>query len=391
VTLPIQYSLRSLWVRRTTTFATAAGVALVVFVLASSMMLAQGLRETLLRAGSPNKIIVLDVNGYSEGGSRMRQNALGLVSATPGVRRGANDQPDTVGESVVHVFLSIAGDANAQASIQVRGVTADSFRLRPNVHIVEGRLPKAGTDEAMIGTALLSGKYTGAALDQGFELKKNRRLHIVGVFAAEGSAYESEVWADLETVRSSFAREGYLSSVTAELESPIAFDQVKNALTGNKQLGLSVERETEYYEKVSNGLARGISGLGAVVATIFSFGAALGAMITLYGSVSQRRRELGVLRALGFTRLHILGAVLLEASALALCGGALGIALSLLTPLLNFSTVNWATGQQLAFRFAPSVKVLADAFLAGTAVGLLGGVFPALQAASVDPAKAMRA
>src|SRR5688572_10716237 len=103
------------------------------------MMLAEGLRDTLLRAGSPNKIIVLDVNGYSEGGSRMRQNALGLVGATPGVHRGANNQPDTVGESVVHVFLSIGGDPNAQASIQVRGVTADSFRLRPNVHIVEGR------------------------------------------------------------------------------------------------------------------------------------------------------------------------------------------------------------------------------------------------------------
>jgi putative ABC transport system permease protein len=258
------------------------------------------------------------------------------------------------------------------------------------VRIVAGRLPSAGTDEAMIGTALLSGKYTGVALDQGFELKKNRKLHIVGVFEAAGSAYESEVWADLETVRSSFGREGYLSSVTAELESPAVFDQVHMSLTSNKQLGLSVERETAYYEKVSNGLARGISGLGAVVAVIFSFGAALGAMITLYGSVSQRRRELGVLRALGFARAHILWAVLLEAAALAVFGGGLGIVAAMLTPLLNFSTVNWATGQQLAFHFTPSAQVLVSSFLAGTAVGLLGGLLPALQAARVDPVTAMR-
>lgn len=388
--IPLLYNLRSLWVRRTTTFATAAGIALVVFVLASSLMLAQGLRTTLALAGSPKKLIVLDTNGYAEGDSRLKQAALTHVAAAPGIARAPNGEPLAVGEVVGHVYLQQVNDATTQASIQIRGVTPRSFELRPQVQIVSGRMPAPGTDEAIVGRGLLSGNYAGVQLGQGFELKKNRRVELVGVFEAGGSAFESEVWADIDSVRQSIGSAGYVSSITAELDSAAAFDGAALALSTNKQLGLSVLREPDYYARVSNNLAAGITGLGVVVATIFSLGAALGAVITLYGSVSQRTRELGVLRALGFRRSHILAGVVLEAAALAIVGGLCGLGLSLLTPLLDVSVVNWATGQQIVFRFEPRLPTLLVALGAGTAVGILAGLFPAVQAARIDPVRAMR-
>ncbi len=298
MSLLLTYSIRSLWARRATTLATALGVALVVFVLAASLMLASGIRETLLSAGAADHVLVLQVDGYNEAGSQIRQTSLGLVAAAPGVVRSKNGSALVAGEVVAHVYLGKVNNVEDMASIQVRGVTPDSFEVRPNVRLVAGRLAKPGTNEAIVGKALLSGDYAGVRLGEGFALKKNRELAIVGVFEAARSAYESEVWADLDMVRDAFGMKGRLSSVTAALEDPMAFDAFKQTLEADKRLGLSVERERSYYEKVSNGLSASIGGLGMLISVIFAFGAALGALITMYGQVAQRRTEVGVLRAM---------------------------------------------------------------------------------------------
>jgi putative ABC transport system permease protein len=363
-------------------------------------MLSRGIRDTMLAAGSPLRVIVLDVNARTEGGSRVRQTALGLVQAAvvPATTGAAPEgsaarnpgRAYAVGETVVHVFLSKSKNRDEQASIQVRGVSPGSFQLRPQVELVAGRLAAPGSDEAIVGKSLLTGNYQGLALGQGFDLKKNRPIKIVGVFAAGGSALESEVWADLETVRQCFALEGTYSSITAELPSVEHYEFVHNALSADKRLGLSVLTETAYYERASNNLAAGMAGFGSVVSAIAALAATLGAMITLYASVSQRKREIGVLRALGFSRNDVLVGLLLESTAVAFLGGVLGVMLALLASFGEFSSVNWATEQQIVFHFKVTLDTLALALGAGIGVGLLGGLHPALQAAKVDPAQAVR-
>lgn len=387
--IPLRYGWQSLWSRRATTLATALGIALVVFVLASSAMLVAGLRETLLRSGSANRAIVLQQDGYSEGWSRLRQSAYTWVAAAPGVRKNENREPMLTGEVVGHVYLPTARTATRSASLQVRGVMPNVFEFRPFVKVVEGRRANPGTDEAIVGRNIV-GHFEGATLGGTIALRKNRKLTIVGVFEAGNSSYDSEVWADIDTVRGSFNFQGYLSSVTAELESPRAFDGFKAALEGDKRQGLSVERERDYYLKVSENLSNVMSTLGGLVTGIFAIGALLGALITMHGAVSQRTREIGVLRALGFGPAQVLISFVLEAAALSLLGGALGSGLALLTTLVDFKTINEATGQELSFRFLPSVSLLLTALGAGAVVGVLGGLYPAIQASRVNPVRAMR-
>jgi putative ABC transport system permease protein len=389
MSIPLSYNWRSLWVRRATTLATAAGIALVVFVLASSLMLARGVQKTLLNAGENDRALVLDHDAYSEDGSRLNRTLVGLVAAAPGVKKSQDGVPLVVGETVLQLPFSKVGKVDQVFSVQLRGVTASSFRLRPVVRIVAGRLPKPNTNEAMVGRGVAD-QYVGTNLGGGFDLGKNIRLEIVGVFEAEGTALESEIWSDLDVLRAALGWEGHVSSITAQLSSERAFDAFALTLESDKRQGLSVFRERAYYEKMSRNLADGIQGLGRLVTVIFALAALLGSSITMYAAVGQRRREIGVLRALGFTPAQVLTSFLLESLALALLGSGLGVLLALVTPFLDFTTTNVANGQSVAFRFAPSLEILLGALAAGTLVGVLGGFFPALRAARVSPVRAMR-
>ncbi len=387
--LPIRYSIQSLWSRRRTTAATAFGIALVVFVLAASLMLAFGVRHALLESGSSDTALVLQKDTWGEGGSRIRQSVLGLAAAAPGVKRGANG-PLAAGEIVTYAMLENVRDPLRYGTIQLRGVVPESFALRPAVRVVRGRLATPGADEAIVGTGVAD-RFHGLRLGESIELKRNRKLLVVGVFEADHSAFESEVWADLESVRTSIGFQGFFSSITVRLESPSAFDAFATGLKATQQEGLDTVRETAYYDKISNDMAAIIRGLGGIVTVIFAFGAMLGALITMHGAVSQRRREIAVLRALGFSPSSVLVAFVLESALLALAGAALGVALSLLTPLFDFSTENFGTGTEMTFHFVPTPPILLAALGLGLGVGLLGGVFPAVAAARVKPLPALRA
>lgn len=390
MSIPYSYGLRSVWRRPTNALATSLGIALSVFVLAASLMLASGIRSTLLGAGDPKRAVVLEANGYAEPYSRLPQSALVLVAAAPGVRRSSAGQPLVSGETVVHLPFNKVGATNEIYSVQVRGVTDDSFLVRPEVQLIDGRRPKIGTDEAIIGKAALD-KYEGLSRRGRFELKKNVPFTIVGVFSAQGSAYESEVWADRDALRASLGWQGSISSITAVLDSSSVFDGFANTLKHDKRQGMKPEQETAYYRRISQDMSSAMQGLGAIVAFICSLGALLGATITSYGSIADRSREIGTLRALGFSPRDVLLTFLLEALLLAAAGAGLGVGLALLTSFLEFTTTNVATDQVVTFRFQPDPALLLGALFGGVLVGLCGSLFPALKAARVSPIQAIRA
>lgn len=386
----LKYNLLSLWVRRTTTLATTFGIALVVFVLGASQMLSTGIRQTMSSAGNADQGIVLDKDAWTEAISRMDHAALGLVAAAPGVKRNVASQAMVTEEAVAHLMLRSLVDPARISTLQVRGVSANVFELRPEAHIIAGRAIKPGTDEALVGKAVL-GRYPGLRIGERVDFSFSTKPIVVGVFEAGGSVYESEIWADLETVRRSFSFLTNVSSITAQLDSASALAGFSEPLLADSQTGLSVLSESAYYKKVSQGLPEMIEVLGIVETLIFSIGAVLGALITMHAAVSQRSREIGVLRALGFGRLQILFSFVVESAALGFGGALVGAAVSLLMPLVEFSCMNFATGQEVAFRFAPSWSNLGLAMLAGTAVGAIGGLMPAIRAARVSPLQAMRA
>jgi putative ABC transport system permease protein len=386
----LKYNLLSLWVRRTTTLATAGGIALVVFVLGASRMLSTGIRQTISTAGNADQAIVLEHDARTEVGSRMDHAAGGLVAAAPGVKRNGAGQVMVTEEAVAHLMLESLVDPTRISTLQVRGVSANVFELRPEAHIIAGRAIQPGTDEALVGKAVL-GRYPGLRIGEQVEFSSSTKPTVVGVFEAAGSVYESEIWADFETVRRAFSLLAQVSSITAQLDSARALDEFGAPLTADKQTGLSVASESAYYKQVSQGLPEVIEVLGIVETLIFSIGAVLGAMLTMHASVSQRGREIGVLRALGFGRSTILFSFVVESAALGFGGALIGAAVCLLTPLLDFRCLNFATGQEVAFRFTPSFANLGFAIVAGTAVGAIGGLLPAIRAARVDPVQAMRA
>jgi putative ABC transport system permease protein len=384
----LTYALRSLWARRKTTLATVAGIALLVFVLAASGMLASGMRTTIASAGDATRAIVMQHDQWSELGSLFDQSVLAQVAAAPGIRRDDRGHPLVTGELVASQILGMAA-GDRLSTIFIRGVAGNVLQLRPEVRLAGGRAIVPGTAEALVGKSLVP-LQPELALGHSFELAAGRPVTVVGVFEAGGSVLESEVWVDLDAARSALGQEGKLSSVTAQLEQQEAFDGFALPLTQDKQTGLDVARESAYYTKISGGMASVISALGVVEAVIFSLGAVCATMIVFYGAVAQRRREIGVLRALGFGRAAILAAFLSESVALALAGGGFGVALALLTPWLDFTTVNFATGTEVTFRFHPDPSALLLAVLVAVGIGVLGGTLPALRAARMSPVVAMR-
>jgi putative ABC transport system permease protein len=386
--IPFRYNVRSLAVRKATTVATASGIALVVFVLASSLMLSAGIKKTLGASGKADNAIVLRMGSDAELGSVVEESSVQLILAAPGVKKDERGQPLGVAEIVVVGAMDKIGTTGV-TNVSIRGVPEDVMRFRPEVHIVAGRPPRPGTDEALVGSRI-RGRIKGVDLNESFDIKKGRPVQVVGVFDAGGSSYESEIWVDREILRQAYGREGVESSVRVELESPSKFDAFRAGVENDKRLGLQALRETAFYEKQSEGASIFIGALGTVVSVFFAIGAMIGAMITMYGAVANRQREIGTLRALGFSRTSILTSFLFEAIVLAAIGGAVGAAASMAMGLVRFSMVNFASWSEIVFSFEPTPQVIATALAFACGMGLIGGFFPAIRAARTSPLKAIR-
>jgi putative ABC transport system permease protein len=386
--VPVQYNVRSLLVRKVTTSATALGIALVVFVFAAALMLREGVDHALGASGRADTVVVLRKGSDNELSSAITNEALGLLKGRTGVSLAAGG--GVIGEVVVVIAGERADDSGNISNVLVRGMPAEGFKFRPEATIVDGREAKPGTNEVVVGKAI-AGRFKGIALGGTFELRHNRPLQVVGVFSADGSSFESEVWGDVDVVRRALGREAGVSSARVRLSSPNDFDTYRAEVEGDKRVSVKAMREADYFKKQGESTSGFLSGLGIAFAIMFSVAAMLGAAITMNGAVANRSREIGTLRALGFSRLSILTSFMLEALLLAILGGMFGSLCVLALSLVSFPVMNFATFSEIVIRFHATGDVFVRSLIFSGVMGLIGGLVPAIRASRVSPIEAMRA
>lgn len=384
--IPLSYSLRNLWARRLTTLLTAGGMALVVFVFATVLMLGQGLRETLVDTGRADNVVVIRKGSETEVQSVVERNQAALVESLPQIVRGAGGQPLVSKETVVLITLA-KRSGGKPANVIIRGVGEAGMVLRPQLQIVEGRMFRPGSEEIVVGSGI-SGRFRGVGLGEAVRFG-GREWRVVGIFDAGRSGFDSEIWGDVEQLLQTFRRQAF-SSLLFRLADPARFEDVRRHLDGDPRLLLEAKPERTFYADQSALLANFIRILGLTLSVIFSVGAIIGATITMYAAVASRTAEIGTLRALGFRRSSVLLAFLMESLLLSLLGGLAGLAAASLMQLFTISTMNWQSFSELAFSFRLTPAIAVRTLLFALGMGLIGGVMPALRAARMSIVSALR-
>lgn len=379
------YSLRNLITRRLTTFLTASGMALVVFVFAAVLMLSEGLQKTLVQTGSPDNVVVLRKGSTSEVDSGIERDKAAVVETLPQIAVDSGGNPLAAKEVVILIALSKKG--GGASNITIRGIGRKSLELRPQVRIVQGRMPAFGVSEVVVGTSIakrFQGLTVGETLVTG-----SRSWRIVGVMDAGNTAFSSEIWTDADQVMQAFRRPVY-SSILFRLSDYSLFEQVRQMVEGDPRLSLQAKRETQFYLEQSEIMAKFLRILGMTLTVIFSLGAVIGAMITMYAAVANRTAEIGTLRALGFQRGAILSTFLMEALLLGAIGGCMGLFFASFMQLITISTLNFQTFAELAFRFTLTPGIVARSLGFSLIMGLLGGVLPAVRASRMNIVESLR-
>jgi ABC-type lipoprotein release transport system permease subunit len=385
--IPISYIARNMLARRLTTALTAGGMALVVYVFATVLMLAAGLQKTLVSTGQDDNVVVIRRGSQTEVQSGIDRGQAGIVDSVRDIAIGPDGRPLVSREPVVLINLPKRRTGKA-ANVVIRGVTPAGLALRPQVHLTEGRMFHPGSAEVIAGRAIADG-FQGAGLGETVRFA-SRDWTIVGVFDAGHSGFDSEIWGDAEQLMQAFRRTSY-SSMLFKLADPERFDAVKAELEGDPRLTVELKRETRFYADQSEQLARFLTYLGTGISVIFSIGAIIGAMITMYASVASRTAEVGTLRALGFSRGAILVAFLGEALLLGLTGGVLGLAAASAMQALSISTTNFQTFAEIAFGFTLTPRIVIDSLVFALVMGFIGGFLPAARAARLRIVDALRA
>ncbi len=386
--IPLKYILRSAVSRRLTSAITMIGIALVVFVFSAVLMMANGVQKTLRSTGSDDNVIVVRKAAASEIMSILDREAAAIVVNLPQVARGADGAPLSSKEVVVIINLSKLG-TNGISNVTVRGVEEAALQLRPQVKITEGRMFRWGAREVIVGAGITK-RFVGAQLGEKIKFGGDFWT-VVGLFDAEGSGFDSELWGDLNQIAGAFKRSSF-STVTVRLKDPADLSSIVSAFEADNRLQyFAAKREKKFFEEQSEMMAAFIRILGIFITAIFSIGATIGAMITMYGSVANRTTEIGTMRALGFFRRSIMAAFLIESFVLSLGGGLLGLGLASILQFFSISTLNFGSFSELAFSFALSPSIVMTSLGFSLLMGLVGGFLPAVRAARLDIIQALRA
>ena len=383
----ISMSLQTLPQRVGASSVIVIGIAGVVAVLVSVLAMGAGFRHTLADSGRADRAIILRGGSDAELNSNLTRTDVDTIGNAPGLAQDSDGKAVLSNELVTVVNIPKI-DTGTDANITLRGVGLELTKVRPELKIVAGRMFHPAVRELIAGAGAAK-QFRGLTVGSVLHLR-NADWTVTGMFTSNGDVHESELLADVDTVGSSIERNGY-SSAVALLTSPAEFPRFKDALTTDPQLKVDVQREAEYYAAQSKALTKAINVVGNTVAVIMAIGAMFGALNSMYSAVAARGLEIATLRAIGFGALPMLLSVMIEALLLSLLGGVIGASLAWL--FFNGHSVSTLGGAfaQVVFQLTVTRALIITGIVWACVIGLLGGFFPALRAARLPVAEALRA
>jgi ABC-type lipoprotein release transport system permease subunit len=385
--IPIAYNVRHILQRPWSTLMTALGIGLVVAILIGALALASGFQAALVENGSPDNAFILRTGADSEISSGISREQASILRVHPQIATGADGRPLVSSDLVVLTNLDRIG-MQGSSNIPIRGIDPAALPVRPQIKVVEGRMFTPGTDELIVGQRIAP-RFQNMRI--GDKLRFGQRdFTVVGQFTAAGTAFESEIFGDQAVLGPAFDREGF-QSVTFRMREPGRIKELEKELEGDPRLGVQVQTERQFYAGQSQLLATVIRIGGVFITLIIAVGAIFGAVNTMYAAVGGRRREIAVLLTLGFAPASIMASFMIESVLLSLVGGVLGILLALPINGITTSTTNWSSFSEVAFAFRITVAAMLAGLVFATAMGVIGGFFPALRAARQSLAAGMRA
>ena len=385
--IPVIYNLRSVKQRWSSAIVAVVGIAGTVGVFVAMLSLARGFKATLVSSGSEDNAIIMRAGATSEMTGGVTIDTVKIIQDEPGIARGA-DGPLVTPEVVLVAPIPLIS-TGTDANVEIRGVSKNVLEIRKNIKIVQGRMFTPGLNELVVGKNANT-SYAGLTLGNTISLG-SVRWKIVGIFDAGGSAFDSDVWGDAHLIGPAYNRpDTFFQSVTVHLISPPAFQQLKDAATSDPRLNVDVTREIDYYSKQSNRLTKLITVLGGMVAAVMAIGAVFGALNTMYSAVSERGREIATMRALGFGGPAVVFSFVIEALLISFVGGLIGCLAVLPLNGLTTGAMNLQTFSHLAFAFKITPELLVKGVVFALFMGVLGGLLPAIRAASLPISHALR-
>src|SRR5579872_4487868 len=384
--IPISYNIRNLRLRKGLTVMTALGIALTVTTAIFLMALSSGLKRAFVSSGNPLNVLVLRKGSESELTGGFDATLFPILKTLPGIAKDSHGEPMVSGEWVVVIVLP-RKDGSGEVNVTVRGMMPDGLELRPSAKLIEGRWFQTGQREVVVSKSIQS-RFAHANIGDTMEFGKGS-WKVVGVFDAGGSAYESEVWGDVNQMASDFDRQGGFASAYLRATDPISAEALKNRVSDDQRLKLEGMIETDYYAKQTSSGAP-IKVIGIVVGFIMAIGSIFAAMNTMYAAVAYRGREIATLRVIGFSRPSILTSFVLESLLLALLGAGVGILLMLPFNGMQTGTSNAVTFSEVVFALQITPQVAGFAILFALIMGFVGGLAPAWHAARQNILSALR-
>jgi len=385
--IPLIYNVRSVRARWTSTIVAVLGIAGTVGVFVAMLSLARGFKATLVASGSPDNALVMRAGSSSEMMGGITLDSIKVIQDAPGIARGSNGPLIT--QDVVGVMPIPLISTGTDANVQIRGVSPNVLEIRKFVRMSQGRMFNPGMSEIVVGKNA-SKTYSGLTVGNKIDMAGGH-WEVVGVFDANGSAFDSEIWTDSRVLNDILKRPSNIfQSATVHLESPSSFQALKDSLTSDPRLNVDVTREIDYYAKQSTTMTTLITVLGGLVAAIMAIGAVFGALNTMYSAVAERGREIATMRALGFNAYSVVFSFLVEALLISFIGGVIGCLVVLPLNGLTTSTMNFQTFSNLAFAFKITPELLVKGVIFALVMGVVGGLLPAVRAASLPVATALR-
>ncbi len=383
--IPLKYNIQNLRARSMSTFMSIFGIGIVIAVMLSMMALYNGVLKATTTSGSKDAMMVMREGAQAEISSWVTKDASRIIRALPGIQKDPEGHP-MLSPEIAIAFKIPKKDDPKGSNVIVRGVTQNAFTMRPYVKLIQGRMFRPATNEVIVARRVRD-RFSNTDVGDTFKFGP-QTWNVVGVFDAAGTAFASEMWADVDYLGSARKRTAYSSLVVRPVDHA-AFESIKASIKNDNRLKLQVKTEYEYYVEQTNGLL-GIVILVFIVTAFMVAAAILATMNTMFTAVSSRKRELATMRAIGFKRRTIVAAMVIESAFVALLGGIMGVLLALPVNLISTGTINWQTFSEVAFNFRVDQVVASIGILLAVISGVIGGLIPAITAARLPITRALR-